>query len=194
MARDRGIVEVLTELRDYLTKRGAKAIRGLGRAFRSMDSFDGNRKVDRQEFATGLAEFGINLSKNDAQVLFAYFDRDGDGTICFDEFLVGVRGKPSTRRQALIDKAFLKFDRDGNGYIDVNDLRGVYNTAFHPKVRSGQITEDQALAEFLGNFNDRNRDGRIQKEEWDEYYASVSSSIDHDEHFVQLMKMAWGLD
>lgn len=194
MARDRGIVEVLTNLRETLSRRGAKAIRGLGVAFRTMDSFDGNNKVDRSEFATGLREFGIDLSKNDLQVLFTYFDRDGDGTICFDEFLVGVRGKPNARRQAMVDKAFLKFDRDGSGYIDANDLRGVYNCSHHPKVRSGAMTEDQALAEFLQNFNDRNRDGRIQKDEWDEYYASVSSSIDNDEHFVQLMQTAWRID
>jgi Ca2+-binding EF-hand superfamily protein len=146
------------------------------------------------EFTVGMQEFGIQLSKNDAQILFTYFDRDGDGSICFDEFLVGVRGKPNARRQALVDKAFLKFDRDGNGYIDINDLRGIYNCSHHPKVRSGQMTEDQALGEFLQNFNDRNGDGRIQKEEWDEYYASVSSSIDNDEHFVQLMRTAWRLD
>jgi Ca2+-binding EF-hand superfamily protein len=34
----------------------------------------------------------------------------------------------------MVDKAFLKFDRDGNGYIDINDLRGVYNASMHPKV------------------------------------------------------------
>ena len=56
------------------------------------------------------------------------------------------------------------------------------------------MTEDQALGEFLQNFNDVNRNGRIEKNEWDEYYAAVSSSIDNDEHFVLLMKNAWKLD
>lgn len=32
------------------------------------------------------------------------------------------------------------------------------------------------------------------KKEWNDYYAAVSASIDNDEHFVQLMKMAWKLD
>ena len=48
--------------------------------------------------------------------------------------------------------------------------------------------------EFLSNFGDRNHDGRIDRSEWNDYYGAVSSSIDHDDHYVQLMKTAWRLD
>ena len=54
----------------------------------------------------------------------------------------------------------------------------------HPKVISGDITEDEAFLEFLANFGDKNNDGTITKEEWNDYYAAVSASIDGDEHFV----------
>ena len=94
----------------------------------------------------------------------------------------------------MVDKAFLKFDRDGSGEITASDLRGVYNTSFHPKVQSGEMTEDEVFLEFLQSFGDKNRDGMIQRSEWNEYYAAVSSSIDNDDHFVQLMKAAWKLE
>ena len=190
----RGGVEVLSLVRQQLERRGSRTIRALGRTFRALDSYDRNRKVDRQEFAVGLRENGVDLAPQEYQILFDYFDKDRDGSVCFDEFLVGIRGKPNARRQAMVDKAFLKFDRDGNGYIDVLDLRGVYNCSFHPKVQRGEMTEDQALIEFLQNFNDANRDGKVTKDEWDEYYAAVSSSVDNDDHFVLLMKNAWKLD
>jgi len=32
-------------------------------------------------------------------------------------------------------------DKDGNGYLDYNDLKGVYSGAFHPDVKSGKKTE-----------------------------------------------------
>jgi calcyphosin len=67
----------------------------------------------------------------------------------------------NAKRQAIADKAFLKFDKDGNGYIDASDLKGVYNCSFHPKVISGEMTEDQVFLEFLANFGDKNRDGKI---------------------------------
>ena len=194
MAGAGNIITALNKVKAQLEARGSRTIRGLSRTFRALDSFDGNKKVDREEFAVGLRENGVDLSKDELSCLFGYFDRDCDGTINFDEFLIGIRGELNARRQAMVDKAFLKFDRDGNGYIDCNDLRGVYNASMHPKVQRGEMTEDQVFAEFLGSFNDKNRDGRVDREEWNEYYSAVSSNIDNDEHFVLLMKTAWKLD
>ncbi|CDW76005.1 ef hand family protein [Stylonychia lemnae] len=188
------IFVVLNRLREQLLARGSTTIRGLGRTFRQLDSYDGNRKVDAGEFFVGMQENGVRITKAEADALLSYFDTDSDGHINFDEFLVGIRGKMNAKRQAMADKAFLKFDKDGNGCIEAADLKGVYNTSFHPKVISGEMTEDQVFLEFLANFGDKNKDGKIQREEWNDYYSAVSASIDNDDHFVQLMKTAWKLD
>ena len=47
---------VLDKVREQIKARGAKTIRGLGRTFRNFDSFDGNKKIDKQEFYSGLCE------------------------------------------------------------------------------------------------------------------------------------------
>ena len=194
MQSQSNVIEILANVKEALQKRGAKTIRSLGRTFRALDSFDGNKKIDKEEFLVGLRENGVDFTRPESEILFDFFDKDRDGSVNFDEFLVGIRGKPNNRRQAMIDKAFLKFDKDGNGYIDANDLKGVYNAQMHPKVQRGEMTEEQVFMEFLGNFNDKNKDGKVDREEWNEYYAAVSSSIDNDDHFVQLMKSAWKLD
>jgi hypothetical protein len=72
------VIEALNKVKEQLQKRGARSIRGLGRTFRALDSFDGNKKVDRQEFAVGLRENGVELNPNELNALFAYFDTDGD--------------------------------------------------------------------------------------------------------------------
>ena len=64
----------------------------------------------------------------------------------------------------------------------------------HPKVISGEMTEDEVFTLFLQNFGDKNRDGKITKAEWNDYYAAVSANIDNDEHFCKLMRTAWRLD
>ena len=72
----------------------------------------------------------------------------------------------------------------GEGKVNASDLKVVYNCTLHPKVISGEITEDEAFLEFLSNFGDKNNDGKITNIEWNDYYSAVSSSIEQDENFV----------
>ena len=88
-------------------------------------------------------------------------------------------------------EAFSKFDIDNSGYISAANLKSIYATTSHPRVVSGEITEDEAFLEFLANFGDKNNDGRITKCEWCDYYAAVSASVDNDDYFVALMRKAW---
>jgi Ca2+-binding EF-hand superfamily protein len=81
-----------------LQNRGANTIRGLGRAFKIIDSYDGNRKIDKEEFYFGLKDLGVNISKKEAEALLDYLDTNDDGFVNFDEFLVGIRGKPNPSR------------------------------------------------------------------------------------------------
>ena len=188
------VLVILDKVKAALKKRGTRTIAGLGRTFRQLDSFDGNRKVDGQEFYTGLTECGVDITQAEASSLLTFFDKDGDGHVNFDEFLVGIRGQLNAKRQAIVDKAFLKFDKDGSGHIDRNDLHGVYDVSMHPKYQSGEMTEDEIFDEFLTNFGDKNGDGMIDTAEWNEYYSAISSNIDNDDHFVLLMRNAWKLD
>lgn len=91
-------------------------------------------------------------------------------------------------------------DKDGNGWIDINDVRGVYKADRHPDVKSGKKTEDQILQEFLETFETahamRNNDAPnyvVTKEEFEEYYNNISCSIDDDMYFMTMMNNAWKL-
>ncbi len=150
--------------------------------------------MNKDDFLFGLRECGINLPENDIQMILSFFEKDNDGMINFSEFLTALRGKPNERRQAIIDKAFLKFDKEGTGLIDVMEIRQVYNCSKHPKVVSAEMSEEQVFSLFLKNFNDKNNTGKIDRKEWNDYYAAVSYSIENDDHFVIMMKTTWQLD
>jgi Ca2+-binding EF-hand superfamily protein len=188
------VLQVINKAKDIINKRGVESIRSTGRVFRQFDSYDGKDKVNKDDFLFGLRESGINLPKEEQDVVLQFFEKDHDGMINFSEFLVALRGKPNDRRQAIIDKAFLKFDKEGNGVIDVTEIRQVYNCSKHPKVVSAEMSEEQVFAMFLKNFNDKTNSGKIDRKEWNDYYAAVSSSIENDDHFVIMMKTTWGLD
>ena len=183
---------VIEKVRNQMNARGAKTLRSLGRVFATYDT-DNNRKVDAQEFFVGLNESGCDLTKEETDCLLTHFDTDADGCVNFDEFVVLLRGKMNESRMAAVMSIFEKFDLDNSGAIDAAELKGQYACNSHPRVVSGEITEDEAFLEFLANFGDRNNDGKISKTEWCDYYSAVSASVDNDEHFCTLVSKAWGM-
>lgn len=99
-----------------------------------MDSFDGNDLVDFREFVFGMRDIGIVASNQEFEVLHRLLDINRDGHISVHEFLIGIRGEMNARRQAIVDKSFLKFDRDCIGNIDPWVLRKDFNYEAHPQV------------------------------------------------------------
>lgn len=88
-------------------------------------------------------------------------------------------------------------DADGNGYLDYQDVMGRYDASKHPAVIDGRRTERDILNEFLATFEQhksQNPDGIVTPEEFSEYYANVSASIDDDAYFAQMMNSSWNLD
>jgi hypothetical protein len=88
--------------------------------------------------------------------------------------------------------AFQKFDKDGNGIIDIQDVIGVYDASKHPDVISGKRTAGQILMEFIEGFDVGGEvDGKVTLSEFENYYANLSASIDDDDYFELMIRNAW---
>mmetsp|Transcript_2324 Transcript_2324/g.3335 ORF Transcript_2324/g.3335 Transcript_2324/m.3335 type:complete len:423 (-) Transcript_2324:34-1302(-) len=186
---------LLERMRKQLRKRGARGIHGLAIMFRRMDSYDRNRKLDKKEFIEGLEAFGVKVSKNEAQQLMKAYDRNNDGVVSYDEFIRGMRGSLNSRRLKMVMKAFKKLDENGNECIEVDDLKGKFNAKHHPRVVSGEMKERDALEIFLNSFEDPSqKDGKVHLDEFEDYYANISASIDDDEYFVRMMEKVWDIE
>ena len=66
----------------------------------------------------------------------------------------------SASRKRLINMAFRKLDKTGDGVVTTEDLHGVFSGKKHPKYLSGEWTEEQVLQNWLYTF-DTNRDGTV---------------------------------
>lgn len=193
--------EALCEaLRNKLASRGGRGVIGLARQFKIMDD-DNSKNLDKQEFVKAMSDFALGFTQAQCAALFDYFDVDRSAAIDYNEFLRAIRGPMSSTRKAVVEMAYKKLDKDGNGWIDINDVRGVYNAKHHPDVKAGKRTEDDVLKEFLATFemahSIRNNDAPnyvVTKEEFFEYYNMISISIDDDRYFSQMIKAAWNMD
>lgn len=150
---------------------------------------DNNRTLDMKEFLKGLNDYGMLIEKEEAINLFSQFDKDGSGSIDFDEFLIMLRvntlkafetfiffscnlfmllfscqSQPpmSNARKEVVLQAFKKLDKTGDGVITVEDLRGVYSAKNHPKYLNGEWTEEQVFRKFLDSFDSPDdKDGKV---------------------------------
>ncbi|CAH1785747.1 unnamed protein product [Owenia fusiformis] len=81
--------------------------------FRSHDR-DNSGSIDNQELNVALTSFGYRMSPNFCQMLVRKFDRQGRGTIAFDDFV-----QCCVSLQTLTD-AFRKHDTQQRGVVTIN--------------------------------------------------------------------------
>ena len=113
-------------------------------------------------------------------------------------------------RLDLVNRAFDKIDRNGNGALEIDDIVGTFDPSRHPAVRykfnstsqvlEGRKTEEMVLGEFLETFETHHNlnpgaqnDQIVTREEWIEYYTNISASIDDDEYFTVMINNSWNL-
>jgi Ca2+-binding EF-hand superfamily protein len=102
------------DIKETLVKRNSLSIRGLAQVFKQIDG-NKNRNLDLGELENGLRIIGINLNEEQCVALLKYFDKDGNNTINFNEFLLAIRGELNDIRRAWIQRAYNKLDINGDG-------------------------------------------------------------------------------
>ncbi len=125
--------DLLAKLKQKLASRGARGIIGLGKQFRIMDD-NNNRSLDMYEFTKAMKDYMLGFSDGEIKSLFAFFDIDRSGGVDYDEFIRVIRGPMGPARKKIVAQAYNKLDKDRSGYIDIQDIKGVYNASKHPDV------------------------------------------------------------
>lgn len=180
---------VIKQVRELLLARGENGYRGLVRILRRMDD-NGNRTLEAKELQEGLAVYGLHLNKQELNILFNFFDQNGDGHISITEFMAGLRPTMSSARLALVKQAFLRLDKNPDGVVTMQELMSIYRADRHPAVLEGSKTVEQVISEF-NDLWDKNRDDIVTEQEFIDYYKDLSSCIDNDAYFELMVRNAW---
>jgi Ca2+-binding EF-hand superfamily protein len=84
------IDDLISEIKAKIIERSSNGIRGIARIFAAMDN-NGNKTLDVDDFRWGLKDYGISISKEEAQQVLDHFDRDRNGVVDYNEFLRAIR-------------------------------------------------------------------------------------------------------
>jgi Ca2+-binding EF-hand superfamily protein len=63
---------------------------------------DNSRSVDFYEFSKAVRDYRISIPENELQQIFGAIDKDGSGTIDYEEFLSVLRGPMNEFRRNLV--------------------------------------------------------------------------------------------
>uniref|UniRef100_A0A8R1DF00 EF-hand domain-containing protein n=1 Tax=Caenorhabditis japonica TaxID=281687 RepID=A0A8R1DF00_CAEJA len=122
--------------------------------FREFD-LNGDGFIQREELRAVMQKMGQSPTEDELDAMFQAADKDRDGNIDFEEFLVIARANPLSLS---LKAVFEELDVDGDGYITRSELR----TAFQ---RMGHSLSDQDIKAIYRHV-DANNDGKINFQEF----------------------------
>jgi Ca2+-binding EF-hand superfamily protein len=101
---------------------------------------DNSKTLSLVEFTKACRDFRIGIAEEYIPTIFNAFDLNNDGTLSIDEFVIAIRGVMNEKRTQIVTQAYRKLDKDGNGVINLLDIRDLYKADRHPDVIQGKRT------------------------------------------------------
>ena len=127
----------------------------LENAFQSLDA-DGNGILTKEELIEGYCKTMKEMPMHDiikeVDRIIGTIDSNHSGEIDFTEFLVAAINKDKLLEGNYIQKGFQLFDEDGDGFIDIGELKSVMNGV--------NLTDDE-WREVIKQF-DSDNDGKVR--------------------------------
>ncbi|XP_028231432.1 calcium-dependent protein kinase 10-like isoform X2 [Glycine soja] len=115
-------------------------------------------KVTYEELKVGLRKVGSQLAEPEIKMLMEVADVDGNGVLDYGEFVAVTIHLQRMENDEHFRKAFMYFDKDGSGYIELGELEKALTD------ESGDT--DTAVLNDIMREVDTDRDGRISYEEF----------------------------
>ncbi|KAK8963606.1 Calcium-dependent protein kinase 30 [Platanthera guangdongensis] len=152
-----------TVIAEHLSTEEVKIISDM---FRLMDA-DDDGKITFEELKAGLQKVGSQLAEEEMKMLMEAADVDGNGVLDYGEFVAVSIHLQKQDNDAHLYKAFTFFDKNGSGYIEMDELREALSEDYNK-------FDNEVLNNIMGEV-DSNKDGRIS---YDEFVAMMKAGTD----------------
>ncbi|CAA0826633.1 Calcium-dependent protein kinase 10 [Striga hermonthica] len=146
--------KALRVIAEHLSVQEVEVIRDM---FALMDT-DEDGKVSYEELRAGLKKVGSQLAEPEIKLLMDVADVDGNGVLDYGEFVAVTIHLQRMENDEHIHRAFMFFDQDESGYIELHELREAL-------VDESGETDLDVLNNIMQEV-DTDKDGRISYEEF----------------------------
>ncbi|KAF2316001.1 hypothetical protein GH714_040796 [Hevea brasiliensis] len=146
--------KALRVIAEHLSLEEVEVIRDM---FTLMDT-DNDGKVTFEELRAGLRKVGSQLAEPEIKMLMEVADVDGNGVLDYGEFVAVTIHLQKMENDEHFRRAFMFFDMDGSGYIELDELREALAD------ESGE-TDNDVLNDIMREV-DTDKDGCISYEEF----------------------------
>ena len=88
----------------------------------------------------------------------------------------------------------------GRGYSSYKTLRETFDGKKHPEVANGKKNPDEVITDFLeifeihhNSFNNFKKTDQVSKDEFIQFYRTLSPNYDSDSTFCSMVRGVWGI-
>jgi len=192
----RKIMERISEcgIRQYIVdkilkgcaKKGWIGLRSLKVYLRSISPHDCDI-IDKNSFKFYLDKQGIRLDFNEVSEICEKFDINKNDHINFVEFLNKIRYVTESRGEQIDEFLSQVKDREKN-CVYFSKLNRIADMRFHPEVMRYQKSASQIRMEYEKYWDRLKIDDTISEEHFKQFFYDVSSVVDDDKDFTQILK------
>ncbi|KAK7485681.1 hypothetical protein BaRGS_00023130, partial [Batillaria attramentaria] len=122
--------------------------------------------ISKDELGNVMRALGQNPTKKQVEDMMAEADTDDSGYLCYDEYvqIINKHMTPVQDVKIQLEQAFLVFDRDKSGYLNLEELREVLCSMGEPLT----YKEAQQVLDAV----DVNHDGKVSRSEFVEFLCT----------------------
>ena len=195
-------------MRKQIERRSVEVYIGLSKSLKKRATSNG--LVSQDDFHNSLIEYNVQIHSEDLKIVWQVIDLDSTGQISYYSAMRAYFGEMNCTRHAAFRTLLHKLDTQKTGFVQINEIYKYYKANLHPKVRNGDLSENEMFEQYLSSFDllepsqttnffhfsttTDTKSKLIAYEQLEQYYNGLSIVVDSDIDFFKILKNSWNLN
>lgn len=181
-------------IREKIQSRGLIGLRGLGTLLRQSEE-NGSQTFDLEmDIPKILSDFGVFINRTEVVEMKRILGSDTYGQVSLIDFVNFLTPPMNLERQKIVERAFDQKDSDRSGSLSINEIQNIsHYQSSAMTLLAVRKSLPEALFQNLIKLYQKEGSDSVPREEFIDYYRLISSGIQDDLEFINMVKSSWGV-